>query len=99
MTDPTVTPPPIAVNATPKTDQVEAGLRMVLFAVAAVAGALGYTKAAGQASALLAAVAPVAALIVFGWSQMSTRIKSRNAATMANALPDTIATTKPGWVK
>jgi uncharacterized membrane protein YtjA (UPF0391 family) len=90
---------PILVNAQPATDQVEAGFRMTLFAISAVAGALGYTGVAGKASALLMAVSPVAGLIVFVWSQISTRLKSQKAAAMANALPNEVAMTKPGWVK
>ncbi len=90
---------PILVNAQPATDQVEAGLRMLLFAASAVLTALGYTGMAGKASQLLLAIGPVASLITFVWSQVSTRIKSQKAAVMATILPDNVAATKPGWVK
>lgn len=90
---------PIQVNATPATDQVEAGLRMLLFAVSAVSTSLGYLGVAGKAHALLTSVGAVAGLVVFVWSQLSTRVKSVKAAQMANALPNSVASTKPGWIK
>lgn len=86
---------PIQVNATPTQDQVAAGLRYFLMALAAVAGALGYSHVAGQLSALLMAVAPVAGFVVFVWGQFATRRMSQKATTLANALPDSIAVTRP----
>jgi hypothetical protein len=85
---------PITVNATPTLEQVSAGLRYGLMAVAAVAGTLGYSHVAGQASALLMAVAPVAGFVVFIWGQIVTRKTSQKAATMANALPNSVAQTR-----
>lgn len=89
-----VVTPPIQVNANPLVDQVATGLRYALLAVASIAGALGYSHVAGQASALLSATGTVAGLIVFAWGQLRTRQMSQKSAAMANQLPDSIAKTK-----
>lgn len=93
MSDPTpttapVVAPAIQVSANPLQDQVATGLRYGLLAVSAVAGSLGYTHVAGQASALLMAVAPVAGFAVFVWGQLRTRAMSKKSAAMANMLPN-----------
>lgn len=95
MTDFTPTPnKPITVWATPTPDQVTAGLRYALMAVSSIASALGMAKVAGDASALLASVGPVAMVIVFVWGQLVTRESAKQKATMATALPDSVAQTK-----
>ena len=85
---------PIVVNGNPVRDQVEAGLRLLLGAVGGILAALGYTGAAGKASALLLAVGPVAALVAFVLGQIKTRSLSKRAAAMARLLPDSAAMTK-----
>ena len=87
-------PPVIMVNADPMKDQVETGLRYLLLALGAIAGALGWTRTAGTASALMLAVGPVAMLVAFVWGQVKTRTLSRKASTMAAHLPDSVAQTK-----
>lgn len=93
-TPPTQTNSPIMVWATPTPDQVMTGLRYTLLAVSSVASALGLEKLAGGASALLAAVGPIAVVVVFIWGQLVTRATSKQKAIMATALPDSIAQTK-----
>ncbi len=98
MTEPTSPAPPAAaacapieVNADPARDQIEAGVRQTLLAISAVAGALGYARVAGQASALLMASGALAGLIAFVWGQVRTRALASKAAAMAKALPDSVA--------
>lgn len=89
-----VVAPVIQVNADPARDQVEAGARQILLAVAAIAAALGYTHVAGQAGAFLEAAGAVAGLAAFVVGQLKTRALSKKAAAMAKALPDSVAVAK-----
>lgn len=92
MTD--LTAAPIVVHETPTVAMWQTGLRYAITAVAAVLAALGYTGAAGKASALLLAAGPVAGLLAFLWGLWATRSNGKKLAAMANQLPDAIATTK-----
>lgn len=92
MSDPTQTP--IIVNATPTQDQIQSGLRYILTALSAVAMALGFSGVAGKFTALLMAVGPMSAAVAFLWGQWSARHKAKQAATMAKALPDSVAQIK-----
>lgn len=96
-----MTDQPIVVNANPLTDQASALLRVAVIALGAVAAAFGFAKASGTletianlAGPIVTAVSAVVALGTLVWSQIKTRLLSQKAATMANALPDSVATTK-----
>lgn len=86
--------PPLAVNSNPAPDMFAAGLRYILMAAAAVAGALGYTGWAGKFSALLMAVGPVAAAVAFIWGQYSSWRKSKEIAKLVPHVADDVAVFK-----
>lgn len=94
MTD-TPVETPIVVHATPTQPQIEAGIRQSVLVLGTVAAMAGQAKIAGQANDLLAIAGPVAALLAFVWGQLATRRHAKQAATMAQALPDRIASVKP----
>jgi len=85
---------PIMVNATPTAEQVMTGVRQFILVAAAIASALGYAHAAGQISGLLSVAGPIAGLIIIVLGQLKTRQSSQTAATLARALPDSVAQTK-----
>jgi hypothetical protein len=98
MTDPVTIP--IVVHATPTQPQIEAAVRQFIVAagpaIAILAGTdlgkrIGLTS---DVTLLLQFTGPLAAVIAFVWWQYETRKNATKAATMATALPDTIATTK-----
>ena len=94
MTDP-VQPEPIVVNATPTADQIAAALRQLVLVLATAATALGAVGWAGELNALAIVAGPLAGLIVIVWGQFATRKAAQIKATLATALPDSVATTKP----
>lgn len=93
---------PITVNANPEKDQAEALLRQVLAASGLIVAAFGAAKWAGVLNVAASLAGPIVT-VVFGavglgaiiWGQVKTRILSKKAAAMANALPDSVAVTRP----
>lgn len=101
MTDTTVETP-IVVHATPAQPQIEAGIRQIGLVVGGVAGIMGVAKVAGVAQDVINLAGPLSAVLgmgLAGWSlivgQLATRKHAKQAATMAQALPDRIASVKP----
>lgn len=86
---------PIVVNATPTQDQLAAGLRQLLLALSSIASVLGYTKVAGELSAALTIVGPVAMIITIVLGQIYTRRASQKLIITATAAPDSVAVVKP----
>jgi hypothetical protein len=88
------TDPPIVANASPVPEQMASALRQLILALASIATALGYSKAAGDLSLVLDVLGPLAAVIVIVLGQLKTRKASQNTATLAAAVPDSIAVVK-----
>jgi hypothetical protein len=86
-----MTDAPIIVSATPNVAMWQTALRYAITAIAAVLAALGYTGAAGKASALLLAVGPVAAFLAFLWGLRATSQNGKKLAILADAAPDNVA--------
>lgn len=93
MSDPTTTQP-IVVHATPTPVQIAAALRSAVVAVGPLLGLAGYQGAVGDASPLLTYIGPASAVIAFLWGQYATWKHAKQAAAMANALPNRVASTK-----
>ena len=89
MSDPNAAP--IVAPASPLNDQLTAGLRQLILVAAAVATALGYTKAAGEISTFLMVVGPRAGLLTVIVGQITTRRSSQKLAVAAAAAPDNVA--------
>jgi len=85
---------PIMVNKSAAPDTWEALLRYVLMAFAAIASALGYTKAAGEFSALLVAVGPVSMAVAAGWGMWKANQSARQKIVMEPYAPDSVAQVK-----
>lgn len=85
---------PIQVSATPSPVQIAAALRQFVVAAGPLAGLVGYQGLAGEASPLLQYVGPAAALIAFLWGQYATWKHAKQAALMAEQLPDAVAKLK-----
>ena len=81
---------PIQVNASPLPDQLWSGLRQI--APAAMAFALGRGWIPDDAAPLVAAIGLMVWPIVA--SQIKTRERSQNLATLAQAAPDNVAVVK-----
>ena len=99
MSDPA--PEPIIVPASPLVDQAGALLRQGLLALSVVTATLGLAKEStvivhlSDVATQIVTVASVAgSLGVIVWGQLKTRLRAKQVATMATALPDTIAATK-----
>lgn len=99
MTD--TTEIPIVVHADPKQVQIEAGLRQAGLVVGTLAAAMGASKVAAGASIAVQLAPAIGSLAGFGlaglsfvWGQLATRKHAKQAATMADALPDRVARTK-----
>lgn len=92
MADQTQTP--LLVNEKAGPDQWAAAIRYALMAASSVASALGYTKTAGEFSAMLTVAGPLAMVIVFAMGQWKTRQQSLKLATVTKAAPDSVAQIK-----
>lgn len=93
-TEPTPTATPIMVDASATPATLAAVLRYFLMACAAVATALGYTKWAGEFSALLLAVGPVSMFLSALWGVWSANRSARQKIVMERHVPDSIAQVK-----
>lgn len=88
------TVPPIIANASPVPEQLAAALRQLILALAMVATALGYSKAAGDLNLVLQVIGPFAAVVSIILGQLKTRVASQNTAKLAAAVPNSIAVVK-----
>jgi hypothetical protein len=96
---------PISVNATPATDQIAAAMRSLVLVVSAITALAGIASkhdlkgfiAYVQSSDFLAAASVVVAVGSFAWSQLKTRKRAVQLATIAAdpRVPDAVATVKP----
>lgn len=101
MTDAPTPPTPIQVNADPKVDQLAAGVRQLALALGVLAGAFGFAKythildlIATQAAPIAMGIGGITTVVAAVVGQLKTRAISQKAATMASALPDSIAQLK-----
>ena len=94
MSDPTIGPDPITVNATPAPDQLTALVRQAILVAAAIATALGASHLGSEIGLAATVAGPIAGLIVIVLGQIKTRRSALKMAAMANQLPDAIAQTK-----
>lgn len=97
MTDPA----PIVVNQSPVPDQQAVALRQALLALGGAASAFGaiglstdLNRLADDAGLLMLGIGGAVTVGTFIWGQIKTRLSAQQKATMANALPDSIAVTK-----
>lgn len=95
-----MTDTPIVVHATPTKPQIEAALRQIILSAGSILASL---EAMGIGDKLhlsadlnnaLGYVGGIAAVVSFVWGQLETRKNATKAATMAAALPDSLAVTK-----
>ena len=96
--------PPIAVNPSPASDQVQAGLRslvLVIGAVGAILGFVGKHDLAGlinylQSAAFVPAALVLASAASFVWGQWKTRHRAKQLISVASspAVPDSVAKLK-----
>lgn len=93
MTDDSA-PAPIVANATPELEQVAAGVRQLLIALGAIAGALGYAHVAGDLSVALDILGPAVTIGSVIAGQIKTRQSSQNVATLAAVVPNSVAVVK-----
>ena len=97
MTDSPPTAPPIIVNATPASDQWQAGARqaaLILGPLAAFAAQSGKLHLAGWLNLVITILGPAAALASLVMGQIKTRHDSQRQAVMADKLPNEIAQVK-----
>lgn len=85
---------PIMVNGDPRQALLETMFRQAITVAGVIAGALGYTKFAGSASALLLVAGPVASAVAIVWGQLEAYRKGKEAAIMAAAAPNSVAQVK-----
>lgn len=86
---------PIQVHATPTAAQIAAALRQIITALGSIVGALGYAGLfESKLNLALSLIGPASAVLAIAWGQVATRADAKKAATMAAALPDTVAQLK-----